>query len=215
MIGQKRLLNKEFSQFTILYGKKGSGKKTLIHEKYDEIAGIFNTVEEVRWVIEDSNKLSNPRYYLFDRPTLNAQRALLKITEEPNPFTNIIVICSYTTYIIEPLYSRANIEEMDNYTEEQLKRFGDSKYYDTPGLLIDYEDKHIKLAKQITNIETLDDVFTIADEIDELYLVTKPLKHMVSSSVISLIHEYERYDDNNYNFTAEEMLLQIWRGING
>ena len=115
MIGQKRLLEKEFPQFVLLLGKTGSGKKRLIKEKYKDTVGVFTKVDDVRWVIDDSKDLTKDRTYIFDgnKMTYPAQHALLKIAEEPNEYTRIVITGRFENNYLSTILTRATTYHMD------------------------------------------------------------------------------------------------------
>ena len=217
MIGQQRLLNKDFPQFVILLGKHRSGKKTLIKEKYKDVVEGLATVDDVRYVISDSSKLTSERTYLFDVNKMNyqSQNTLLKITEEPNEHTRIVITGRFKNQFIKTLQTRATIFTMDNYTREQLESATEKEeclnYYDTIGLLKQADTDTIEVAEKIAeNIERMRVSSLFNLEIEDFILFSKPLKYYIKDpEVIKIITEYEHYYDKGYNFILEEMFIKI------
>jgi len=233
MIGQKRLLKKEFPQFVILIGKAGSGKKTLVREKFDNLVEGFSKVDDVRWIIEDSRDLVDMRTYLLDgnEMTYQAQNALLKITEEPNEKTRIILTGRFQKQFLNTLLSRATIFHMDTYSKEELMNFTDKPeligIYGTPGLLVQYDEELVymveKLAHSIKS-GTISQMFEGIDSISEfcsIYGVKSPIvmktlkwQFRKNPEAIRLISKSEYYAIKNFNFIFEELVIKI-RGVVG
>ena len=220
MIGQERLLEKEFPQFVLLLGKTGSGKKRLIKEKYKDTVGVFTKVDDVRWVIDDSKDLTKDRTYIFDgnKMTYPAQHALLKIAEEPNEYTRIVITGRFENNYLSTILTRATTYHMDKYTKEQLKEFTDDedmlKYYETPGLLKKAKKEDIEIAQDIA--EKIKDIrianiFLLKNNIEDFKLVSKPIKYEFRDkpNVLKKITEYENYYDRYGEDVLDEMFLMI------
>lgn len=217
MIGQERLLEKEFPQFVILLGKHKSGKKTLIREKYEDVVEGLATVEDVRYVIADSNRLTSERVYLFDVNKMNvsSQNTLLKITEEPNEYTRIVLTGRFKNQFINTLQTRATIFTMDNYTKDQLEKVAEKeeylKFYDTIGLLKQADKEIVQLAEDISEYISevkVSDLFKF--EIENFIQFSKPLKYYLNDpKATKIITEFEHYYDKGYNFVLEEMWIRI------
>lgn len=128
MIGQNKTKNKlqktQNSQFVLLVGEEGSGKKSMLKELYPDSI-VLNSVK-----VEDiKEKLVNYSYKVFNRifvvPDIDnmsqgATSALLKIAEEmPNNNRLIATVCDLNN-VSSTLQSRAVIVQMDKYTPQQL-----------------------------------------------------------------------------------------------
>ena len=128
IIGQKHNLEiidnwKELPQFLIVQGDRNTGKTHfIVHlcEKFNlKYVRIKNSVDDVRNLIDKMTRGSNTVYHFkdFDKASLQAKNALLKITEEPIE-GNYIVISGRTQ--IKTLESRAKKIVMQNYTMEEI-----------------------------------------------------------------------------------------------
>ena len=220
MIGQEKVFQKEFSQFTLLLGKEGSGKKTLVKEKFDDVVGVFSTVDEVRWVISNSQNLTSMRTYLFDGNTMTypAQHALLKIAEEPNEYTRIVITGRNHRQFLETIHTRATTVRMEEYSREELLGFTEDeemlKYFSTPGLLQKATPEHEQVAEDIiTRLKEdwIAVVFILKDEFEDFQLVSKILKYKLRENpdLIELISEYEHYYNRYDDKVLDELFLRM------
>lgn len=134
MIGQTRLRNEivalgsKFPRFSIIVGE--SGKRTLaefIAEtlKADYvICGI--SVDDVREIIEMSYQIQQPVVYVFpnvDKMSTGGKNALLKITEEPPASAYFILTVKNKENLMETLFSRGTVFELDPYSKEEIREF--------------------------------------------------------------------------------------------
>ncbi|MFW6311787.1 MAG: hypothetical protein ACOC1K_06080 [Nanoarchaeota archaeon] len=230
IIGQKKLINKKFKPFTIITGENGSGKSTLIREKYsmDKLYIAEKNVDGVREVIKDSNQLSSERVYVFldcDDMNRQSQNALLKIAEEPNKFTSIILTIVDEKLLLPTIISRAEVVNMELYTKEQLLNFTDNEefisYYNQPGQLKNTNTEIVDLTKKIVQALdkiTLANAFNIEKNINELTedlsLVLKPLKYFMryDYEIVKLISRYEYYlTQSKFNFTFDEFVIKLYK----
>jgi len=220
MIGQKEVLEREFSQFTLLLGKEGSGKKTLVREKFDDVAGAFSKIDDVRWVQNDAKKLTSMRTYLFDgnKMTYPAQHAILKIAEEPNEYTRIVITGKNHRQFLRTIHTRATLVRMQEYTKEELLNFTNNeemlKYFDTPGLLKKATPEYEEIADNIIDRlkgDWLAVIFILKDSFDDFQPVAKMLKYKLREypDIVSLITEYENYYDRYDEKVLDELFLRM------
>ncbi len=131
IIGQEKNLEiidswNKLPNFIIIQGDEHVGKSYLtlyLCEKFDLFYKELDiSVKSVRSLISTMIPNSNTLYHLknFDRASLQAKNALLKITEEPVE-GNYIVITGGPQ--IKTLESRARKLVMQSYTYEQLKDY--------------------------------------------------------------------------------------------
>lgn len=130
MIGQQHLQSqldeiKEFPHFVIFIGPKGSGKKTLIQERFDGIYLADNKVESIRKMIEMVYKVSGKIFIMPDADNMSnaARNALLKIVEECPNDNYFIMTLEDENNILETIRSRATIFHMDRYTPDEILEY--------------------------------------------------------------------------------------------
>ena len=133
MVGQKlnlEIINSwsEIPQFIIIQGDRNMGKTTMVLylcEKFNmHYVKMNNGINDVRELVKLMTPNSNTIYHFkdFDRASIQAKNALLKITEE-TPVGNCIIITGSNQ--IKTLESRArklvmgayNMEEVCNYMQ--------------------------------------------------------------------------------------------------
>lgn len=117
---------KELPQFLIIQGDAHTGKNYFVLYlckkfglKYNLVG---NSVKNVRALVKDMSPNSNTVYHFdnFDKATLQAKNALLKITEEPMPGNYIIITGGPQ---IKTLESRARRIIMAPYTLDEITEF--------------------------------------------------------------------------------------------
>ena len=133
MIGQRELLNKisgqiergRFPRFSIIIGERGSGKKTLAMEickMLDMVCIQANTTaEHIRYITEDSYKITEPLVYLIpdcDNMSSAAANSLLKVTEEPPHNAYFILTCESVDNLLSTIKSRGVTYMLEPYTYE-------------------------------------------------------------------------------------------------
>ena len=207
MVGQERLLKQlkrliqknKFPRFSIFCGQEGSGKKKVfqyIVEQFNDnqnsteevIATIYGkTVEDVRQLIADSNKLAGTKHICLipdaDTMSVQAKNALLKLTEEPPANAYIVMTLVDTNNTLDTIRSRATTFLMQPYLPSQLMEYMQLKEYEeksinvcdaceTPGeidLLYEYDvDEFYEFVKKtVDNIATVNgaNVFKLTDKI--------------------------------------------------
>jgi len=143
MVGQNKLrekiateiANDTFPRFCIITGPKGSGKKTLCQY----IIGQFHTVgyevgikvDEVRAMIDDAYKVSEPIVYLIadaDNMSITAKNALLKVVEEPPKNAYFIMTLQDLSNTLSTIRSRARSYTMDTYSVSEISEYAVDRY---------------------------------------------------------------------------------------
>ena len=138
LIGQIGLMNKikglraqdALPQFIILAGEKGQGKSTIVKTVGEIMDAPIITpdalkVDNIRQIIEESNKLSHDViYFLRDADTMTpqAENALLKIAEEPPKHCYIAMTVKDPNNVLGTIKSRGQTYWLEPYTREQLKQ---------------------------------------------------------------------------------------------
>lgn len=150
MIGQEYLRNQlEFiygessPRFLLLVGDKGSGKKTVLRDVFEQsaiyIVGADNkaiSVDQIRGLIDMANHMHDTLFIIFDidKTSPNAQNALLKLVEEPPNENCFIATASSENNVLYTIRSRAQIMYMDRYSDFEKQKIAesivDSKYQD-------------------------------------------------------------------------------------
>ena len=144
MIGQTKLLErilkleKNFPQFTIFVGPKGSGKKTLVNELFTRLSipvhSFTGAIDDVRRVIDIASEQREPICYLLpdaDNMSVNAKNALLKITEEPPANAYFVITLLDANNTLGTILSRGTCFNLDPYGKEELRSYILYKQYNT------------------------------------------------------------------------------------
>lgn len=157
MIGQKELLarlsteikNDTFPRFSIIVGKKGSGKKLLARDVIPSMfpdSDIVYTlpdvkIETVREMIKQANKITRRAFYIIpdaDNMSGAAKNALLKITEEPPRNAYFIMTLQDTSTTLTTILSRAVVIRMEEYSAQDIGDFYKENYEDSiDGIVLD------------------------------------------------------------------------------
>ena len=132
MIGQEKLKEvidticktRGLPRFTIITGRKGQGKKTLVREVAKRfnylIVEVGNKVDDIREAIELSYKQTEPIIYLLadaDDMSLGAKNSLLKVIEEPSQRAYFMMTLEQIENTLETIKSRAYVLNMEEYTD--------------------------------------------------------------------------------------------------
>lgn len=241
VIGQKsniELINswKDMPPFTIIQGDRNTGKTTMVLymcEHFDlRYVKMKNGVNDVRQLIKYMTPNSNTVYHFkdFDKASLQAKNALLKITEETIP-GNHIVITGNTQ--IKTLESRARKLVMGAYSLADMSSFMQKYFADfqTQNRLymagINTPSKVVKYAKYEAILPLLDYAFEVFDkltylseddcviatskfdikydEIDACLLFLTMLIHIIEYNLKEK-HIYDYYDILNTLIAAKESM---------
>ena len=242
IVGQKSnldLINSwvDIPNFIIIQGDKNTGKTTLalaICEKFNmHYVKMKNGVNDVRELIQLMTPNSNTVYHFkdFDKASIQAKNALLKITEE-TPAGNTIIITGSTQ--IRTLESRARKLVMSAYTLDEVRQCM-QKYIqafdiqqrmyvagiNTPSKVEKYckyeqLEQLLGFAFQTYNKITMledEDVILIMntfqpkkdDEIDKVILFLSMLIHIMESTIINKM-QYDYYKILNVLIPIKESL---------
>lgn len=241
IIGQKYNLDiinswKEMPNFTIIQGDKNTGKTSLVFymcEKFGlHYVKMKNGINDIRQLIKLMSPNSKTVYHFkdFDKASIQAKNALLKITEE-TPVGNHIVITGSRQ--IKTLESRARKLTMSSYSLDEIVQYSNKyekgyeiqrKLYmsgiNTPSKIEKYIkvenlDGLVNLAfdtfSVITNI-TLDYCCrTVAqfegkyDEVDLVLLYIDMLIHIIEYNIMEK-QFYDYYDILNILIMAKESI---------
>ena len=202
MIGQVCLLNKlnkfnidSFPKSIILLGEKGSGKHTIVNYIKDNI--IPFPVLDITQNISDEYINSiyrnpNPSIYLINLSDMTEknQNVLLKFIEEPLKNSFIILLAESVNQVLNTVYNRCVVFEMDSYTKDELSNFvSENENKDlilsvlrTPGKIISTNLDNIRAIYDLC--EKMVDKLSIANFSNTLTIVDK----------INYTDEYNKYD---------------------
>ena len=196
MIGQKNLLrvidhqleDDTFPRFSIIVGYRGSEKDKIgnhiaKHLKANCITLPDVKVETIRTIIQESYKVVSCTVYNIvnaDTMSIQAQNALLKVTEEPPNKAYFVMTLEDEANTLPTIRSRGTIYHCDNYTQAELVNYAEEKYgvfkycgiCDTPGEIdllheMKEEEFYNYVEKVVNNISEVSgsNAFKIADKI--------------------------------------------------
>lgn len=241
VIGQKNnidLINswKQMPQFTIIQGDKNTGKTTMVLYMCEHFnlkyVKMKNGVNDVRQLVKYMTPNSNTVYHFkdFDKASIQAKNALLKITEETIE-GNYIVITGNTQ--IKTLESRARKLVMSAYSLEEMMTFMQNYYenfqtqkrlyiagINTPSKVIKYSkyepilsllDYAFDIFYKITYLNEDDCVIAVSkfdtryDDIDACLLFLTMLIHIIEYNIKEK-SVYDYYDILNVVISAKESL---------
>lgn len=130
--------NNKFPRFVLVYGMRGSGKKTLAKEIAKALDATLvkpeddiTTVEYLRDTVTNAYCQTRPTVYLIPeidsgRVSVQAKNTLLKVTEEVPNNAYFIMTALKRDYVLPTIKSRASVFNMQQYTQYQLKEFAES-----------------------------------------------------------------------------------------
>ncbi len=243
MVGQKlnlEIINSwsEIPQFIIIQGDRNMGKTTMVLylcEKFNmHYVKMNNGINDVRELVKLMTPNSNTIYHFkdFDRASIQAKNALLKITEE-TPVGNCIIITGSNQ--IKTLESRArklvmgayNMEEVCNYMQgyvssSEIQRNLFIAGINSPSKVEKYckydgLEQCLNFAFQVFNkitmIDYVDGVYAIRDfesrykndEVDVAILFLSMLIHIIEYNIINKQY-YHYYEILNILIPAKESL---------
>ncbi|WP_300924664.1 hypothetical protein [uncultured Clostridium sp.] len=181
MIGQENIKEKLISLYNqnklpkviIINGARGYGKKELI-KWFSETTNIpyklfENKIEDIKKALDCAMNEFTISFYVFNSiEQMNAtqnktsQNALLKFLEEPPQNAYIFLLCRDKSLLLPTILSRAITIDLESYSREQLKNFGDNELalniFNCPGDLIKSKNLDVEKLVQDTNkiIDLLD-----------------------------------------------------------
>lgn len=154
MIGQKNLRTQidefvddgDVPNFIILAGRRGSGKKTLVLDKFYGVYLKDIKVESVREMVQQVYKMKNTTFIMTDCDNMSvaAKNALLKVVEEcPNNNKFIMTVLDEHN-MPDTIRSRAQVFHMDMYTREDLSEYY-TQYVESVGVKYSNDDRIIAI----------------------------------------------------------------------
>ena len=187
--------------FDTLYLKTNSGKRSIGIDKVRELKQWARTKpfsgENKIIIIEEAHNL-----------TIEAQNSLLKILEEPNASTTIILVTNVINKLLETIRSRCvvinlNSEKTDNFNKN-------SKIIDFNGLL-DKIESIIKLEDLQEQANEINNLLIQLCEIERINLFHK-FKSKFAIENINLIHETQSLIQNftSFKLALENLLLNYY-----
>ena len=203
MIGQKELLDtlsklQELPKFILFCGGRGSGKTMLAKEiarMYGlETIQLGTSVDDVRTLVQSNYKLQRPTMYLLpnvDNMSLNAKNALLKVTEEPQKGTYVVMTIEDMNNTLETIKSRANVYYMGVYTPKEIEEYCNTLGIKDPELYkqVCFTPGDVNILKACGGQEFYDFVEKVVDNLDA------PISNVFKiSDKIALKDDSDKYD---------------------
>lgn len=202
MIGQEKLLNKlnsfnldTFPHSCLLLGEKGSGKHTIVNYISENIINlpVVDISETISFdYIDLIYRNPNPFIYLVDinKMTEKEQNILLKFVEEPLKNAFIILLCDNANLVLNTLYTRCRIFELDSYSKEELEQFiSETENKDlitsilrTPGKILN------------TNLANISDIYNLCITIVEKINVANFSNALSIANKLNYKDEYNKFD---------------------
>lgn len=203
MIGQKNLLNKlnnytldTFPHSTLILGEEGSGKHLICSYIKDLLKlPLLDITENISdEYINTIYRNPNPTIYMVDleKMTEKEQNILLKFIEEPLKTAFIILLCENRNALLDTVYNRCVIFEMDLYTKDELSNFVSSS-----------EDKELILAVLRTpgkilntNLSNIRAIYDICDKMVDKLNIANFSNTLTIKDKINYKDEYNKFDIN-------------------
>lgn len=212
-IGQTRNLEiidkwEKLPNFIIIQGDRHTGKTYLakyICNKFNiSYVAMKNGISDIRGLLETMSVGANVAYHFkdFDKASLQAKNALLKVAEE-TPAGNTIIITGNKQ--IPTLESRARKLVMSSYTKEEMLTYI-AKYY-TEDKVFDYYKAGFNTPAKVLMYKEYAD---IDDVLNYAYNIFDHLPVMSIDMVVYLTHRFEsRYDKLDVSILFLDMLINI------
>ena len=199
MIGQKDLLKKlnsytinNFPHSILLVGERGSEQEEVcqyISDKFNLVL-IDITKSLDHDLIDSIDQIKVPTLYVVNISELdeNIQNVLLKLYEEPNIYTYIILLCENDNLVLDTIKTRSYRLNMDKYTREMLEPLVTKdkelvlSVCNTPG--------QIEIAEH-TDMSSLLDTCSHLPELRKYMSFSDVLEY---SDKINFSDEYDKYD---------------------
>lgn len=214
IIGQKANLEiinawEKLPQFIIVQGDDDTGKKTLLFyicEKFNlNYVKVKNGIKDVRELIKLMTPNSNTLYHFedFDRASIQAKNALLKITEEPIA-GNYIAITGKSQ--IKTLESRARKIVMNPYTQLEVVEYM-QKYYENFDVCKNLYIAGINTPAKVEKYSKYDGLLSLTSYAYEIF---RELTMISIDKCISLISAFDiRYEKVDAAILFLTMLINI------
>ena len=172
MIGQDKILNK-INEITfdtmphslMLIGPSGSGKHSICQIICDKLSLQLVDISDLinHDTVVELNQIQTPHMYLIngDIITLREESVILKLLEEPNALTFLVIYCTSKNKMLNTIINRCVTWELNPYSEIQLQTMFPGlnpvlyKITKTPGKLLEWQheplDNIIQLCENIIN----------------------------------------------------------------
>lgn len=124
-----------FPRFSIIVGKRGSGKRLLGKYIANELGYSYlvwqNKIDDIRSLIKFMWEQDKPTVYCipdYEDMSLGARNAILKVCEEPPNNAFIILTSSLKDIILPTILGRGTVFEMQGYSQEDLIKVAEINY---------------------------------------------------------------------------------------
>ena len=201
MVGQEALLNRlkmntiqTFPHTILLLGESGCGKHTLSDElsHYYNIP-LFDITNNISLdTIENIYLNTFPSFYLVDMTKVNEkqQNMLLKLIEEPNDLTYIILLSENKLNLLNTIVNRCIVYDFKNYTKDELKQF--TKETDERLFLLCSTPGQLK-GMSVTKMDTL---FSLCEAmLTKMNMATFPNTLSIANK-LNYKDDYDKFDVN-------------------
>lgn len=213
LIGQKNnidIINKwdNLPNFIIIQGDRYTGKTHLakyICDKFNiNYVQMKNGINDIRGLLDIMSVGANVAYHFkdFDKASVQAKNALLKVAEE-TPKGNTIIITG--NHQIPTLESRARKIVMSAYTKEEMLTFI-SKYY-TADKVFDYYRAGFNTPSKVLKYKEYDG---IDDLLNYVYNLFNDLPVLSIDTIVYMTSRFDsRYDKLDVVILFLDMLINI------
>lgn len=204
MIGQVNLLKKlnsytidNFPHSSLILGEEGSGKHTLSMYIKDNILKLplLDITENISdEYIDMIYRNPNPSIYLINMSKMmeKEQNILLKFIEEPLQNAFIILLCENVNNLLNTIYNRCVVFEMELYKKDELSQFISShqdkdlilSVLRTPGKILN------------TNLSNIRAIYDLCDKMVDKLSIANFSNTLTISSKINYKDEYNKFDIN-------------------
>ena len=202
MVGQKNLLSKlhkydinTFPRSVILLGEEGSGKLKMARYIAEEIIKL--PLLDITDNISDEYinmiyRNPNPSIYLINMNKMmeKEQNILLKFIEEPMKNAFIILTVRNRNNLLNTIYNRCAVFEMDVYTKEELSQF-----------VTEDEDKELILSVLRTpgkilntNLSNIRAIYDLCDKMVDKIHIANFSNTLTIANKINYKDEYNKFD---------------------
>ena len=202
MVGQKHLLNKlskydinTFPHSVIILGEEGSGKKKVARYISDEVVKLplLDITENISdEYIDMIYRNPNPAIYLINMSKMmeKEQNILLKFIEEPMKNAFIILLVQNRNNLLNTIYNRCVVFEMDTYTKEELAEFVQNE--DDKELILSVLRTPGKILN--TNLENIRAIYDLCDKMVDKMNVANFSNTLTIANKINYKDEYNKFD---------------------
>lgn len=225
MIGQKRLLEKfnsidNIPKATIILGKTGFGKKTLINTVANNLNINIITINSIlsNEIKEEIYTYPNICFIVFNivknlqvKQNIAIQNSILKLLEEPPINVRIFILAENESYLLDTLLNRCNVLTMDYYSVDELRQIAiENNFLTTASEHDDDKFKYISSPIELLNFPTKDQLVNMENLIDTIFssIYKANISNILSiSKKINFSNNYDLYDLNIFLNIFEIKLL--------